>query len=768
MVSERQIKTLAAKKKALISDKNFFTSKVLQRYFTELAAMLTQRYGFKLAIKVRLKWLSKNPATGHDPFVAFTDNNTITINCNNELARSCKTREDKLDVIKGLFAHELGHVLFTDFEIMEAFYESISVCKWYPKKPDITDPDFIKNLNEIEVFWAKDPKNIKRFFSVVKHIDNIIEDGYIEQAFMEKYKGNLCEGLYLVRDIHYEQIEKIWELTQKTELDPEDPEYMHPFNAVAQLLLCYAKYGEFKYDDEDELEDEVAQKLLPCLEYVDSALIASNATYRRMHVNEVIVCLWPEIKSYLDWIASRPETESEESGEGGEGSGSGAVEKSLGSTKGTSTSGKGKSRPSDSGKDTENEEAKDKRGKAKKALEGKDEEDEKGEGEGEGEDEKEAEGSGKEGDPNPLVTGEGEGKNTEEIKSGEGGRIEEHDTDSIATAEDFDDGDEHEEEDEYEASEYGGSASDIETLLNEMATEEAEEELEEERLEALNKEGRSLNYGEAHKGMKVDVRRITSVPDSLKEQYNSIAPELCKISKKLQKLISQQLKDKRAGGKMRNLYMGRKLDARTLIRDDGKSFYKKKLPQEAPTLSVGVLLDESGSMSWNSRATYARATAIVLYDFCMGLEIPCCVYGHTADETTYGSLQMHSYAEFDSIDKNDKYRLMDISARSNNRDGAALKFMYDKLDKRLEEVKLLIVVSDGQPAASGYSGSTAETDMKTLKNTYGRKGIITFAAAIGSDKQNIERIYGDGFLDITDLTKLPEILTKLILKYIKV
>lgn len=88
MVSERQIKTLAAKKKALISDKNFFTSKVLQRYFTELAAMLTQRYGFKLAIKVRLKWLSKNPATGHDPFVAFTDNNTITINCNNELALS--------------------------------------------------------------------------------------------------------------------------------------------------------------------------------------------------------------------------------------------------------------------------------------------------------------------------------------------------------------------------------------------------------------------------------------------------------------------------------------------------------------------------------------------------------------------------------------------------------------------------------------------------------------------------------------------------------
>ena len=107
MVSERQIKTLAAKKKALISDKNFFTSKVLHRYFTELAAMLTQRYGFKLAIKVKLTWLNKDPHTGHDPYIAYTDNNTIVVNCNNELVRKCKTREDKLDVVKGLFAHEL-------------------------------------------------------------------------------------------------------------------------------------------------------------------------------------------------------------------------------------------------------------------------------------------------------------------------------------------------------------------------------------------------------------------------------------------------------------------------------------------------------------------------------------------------------------------------------------------------------------------------------------------------------------------------------------
>jgi len=42
-----------------------------------------------------------------------------------------------------------------------------------------------------------------------------------------------------------------------------------------------------------------------------------------------------------------------------------------------------------------------------------------------------------------------------------------------------------------------------------------------------------------------------------------------------------------------------------------------------------------------------------------------------------------------------------------------------------------------------------------------------FAAAIGSDKENIERIYKDGFLDITDLNQLPVNLTRLIMRYIK-
>ena len=243
-----------------------------------------------------------------------------------------------------------------------------------------------------------------------------------------------------------------------------------------------------------------------------------------------------------------------------------------------------------------------------------------------------------------------------------------------------------------------------------------------------------------------------------------IAGPLLDISRQLQRSLVQKLKDQQRGGKQTGLVMGRRLDAHALCRNDGKVFYKNNLPNEIPKIAVGLLLDQSGSMSCGDRSTYARAAAIILYDFCQSLGIPIMVYGHS---TSGRGVSLYSYAEFDSIDRDDKFRLMDISARASNRDGAALRFVAEQLSKRSEEVRLLMLVSDGQPAASGYSGTAAEEDLRGIKQEYKRKGILFVAAAIGDDKQNIERIYGDSFLDITDLNQLPAKLTAVIKRFLR-
>lgn len=61
-----------------------------------------------------------------------------------------------------------------------------------------------------------------------------------------------------------------------------------------------------------------------------------------------------------------------------------------------------------------------------------------------------------------------------------------------------------------------------------------------------------------------------------------------------------------------------------------------------------------------------------------------------------------------AIDKNDKCRLMDISARASNRGGAALRFVAERLLKCPESLKLLILISDGQPASASKRNTRAK------------------------------------------------------------
>jgi len=359
------------------------------------------------------------------------------------------------------------------------------------------------------------------------------------------------------------------------------------------------------------------------------------------------------------------------------------------------------------------------------------------------------------------IEGPGTGSSKQKTVAEEGGRIPFHQTESVSEPV----GGEIEYDAEYQREHNDAAASDIERMLEKMAEKAACKQLENERLRELNETAQSISYGDIHSGVDIKVHRISEVDDELQDQYHEIAGPLLTISKQLQRSLVQKLKDQQRGGKQTGLVMGRRLDAHALCRNDGKVFYKNNLPNEIPRISVGLLLDESGSMSCGDRSSYARAAAIILYDFCQSLNIPIMVYGHS---TGWGSsVDLYSYAEFDSIDRDDKYRLMDISARGSNRDGAALRFVADQLSKRTEEVRILILVSDGQPAASGYSGTAAEEDLRGIKQEYKRKGILFVAAAIGDDKQNIERIYGDSFLDITDLNQLPVKLTAVIKRFMK-
>lgn len=316
---------------------------------------------------------------------------------------------------------------------------------------------------------------------------------------------------------------------------------------------------------------------------------------------------------------------------------------------------------------------------------------------------------------------------------------------------------------QYAGSGYKKAADDLFSILHKVAEKKGFVQNEQKLTEELQAEADKLHYGDAHKGIHLTINRIADVPEYMITGYQRIAPELLRISRRLQKTVAPILRSEAEGGKQKYLLMGKRLDMRAYHRTDGALFSRTHLPTDQIKLAVAYLADESGSMSGYNRITHTCKTAIVLQDFCKSLDVPITIYGHS---TNGRGVALYSYAEFESLDNQDCFRIMDMSARNGNRDGAALRFVAERLLTQPAEQKLLIISSDGQPADVGYSGTEAEADLRAIKQEYARKGITIFAAAIGDDKDNIKRIYGDHFLDITNLEDLPKNMAELVKQYL--
>lgn len=721
-VNHKKVKQLIQQKRGRITDQEFFTSRLLALHLEDMVAAQTKRYGASRRVRVRLLWQPDNTD------LAYTDNLIITINAGNPAVTEFPTRGERYQMVLGLFAHELGHCLYTDFLAQQTYRNALSACRWYPDKPALTRVLDVKNEREFWEYAQKDPQNLALLGRVAHEINNVLEDAAMENRVLERFPGTLGQALDFVRAWQWREMPTV------TLLKEREAQGTPMFYCLLQMFLSYGKFGELKYGEEP-LNEEHIQTVFELLPLLDDDLRATSGKARWNTVNCILIRCWEHVREYLEALKRRYE---EKKASGGTGSVFSQLEEELSTLVGGSTRGEGFTAPVSEESEEPSLPQPEQREKTHTLAGGT------LSAEGAAPDENAAESPGKQ-EITPEETGRMPLMETDRVSEPMGGGIEVNR--------------------DYHPELSNTVEAEMERLLDTMAEKTVCQELEQNRLSELNREAQSISYGDIHKGVAIRVNRMTEVPPEMVTQYNAIAGPLLAISKQLQKSLLRQLRDQQRGGKQTGLLMGRRLDAHALFRSDGKVFTKNALPSQPPEMAVGLLLDESGSMASCDRATYARASAIILYDFCQALHVPVMVYGHT---TGKDSVELYSYSEFDAIDREDKYRLVDISARGSNRDGAALRFVAERLSHRPEELKLLILVSDGQPADTGYYGTAAEEDLRGIQQEYRRKGILFVAAAIGDDKENMERIYGDSFLDITDLHQLPVKLTQAVKRFLRV
>ena len=450
--------------------------------------------------------------------------------------------------------------------------------------------------------------------TVAHTILNVLEDGYVENRMLLHFPGTLGFALEAVRARQQNEMPTVTQMKEA-----EEDGRCHILDSILQIMLGYVKFGELKYGDKP-LSDERIQTTFGLIFEIEQAVTDYSIKARLNVCNLVLVRCWEHIQDYCEQIkAHMDETDTESLGE--------KVSKKLGGLPGMTVAGTGGTPVAEGTGGSASPATAANRAKTHaEAEEGANAEDNPGEEAAGSAPEDNSDTESHEDDPEQtMLMGGSSDTGKQDVSSEEGGRIPYHQTSSVYEPV----GGTTEYNADYEREKYEKAASDIERVLDKMAERAACEQLENERLAELNEMANNISYGDIHKGVHMRINRMASVDEELVEQYEVIAPQLLTISRQFQRSITKELKEHRRGGKQTGLIMGRRLDSHALCRGDGKVFYKTALPNEIPELAVGLLVDESGSMCDADRATYARAAAIILYDFCEGLEIPVMVYGHS-------------------------------------------------------------------------------------------------------------------------------------------
>lgn len=182
------------------------------------------------------------------------------------------------------------------------------------------------------------------------------------------------------------------------------------------------------------------------------------------------------------------------------------------------------------------------------------------------------------------------------------------------------------------------------------------------------------------------------------------------------------------------------------------TIYERMGEVKTDKVTLGVLIDESGSMNGDC-IEKARQAAIFLNEVFKKMpQVDLFIYGHSADERFTGATELNIYREPGKL--TDPYALGSVEARSENRDGTAILATAVRIRSKTKNPGLLFVLSDGAPSAQRYTGSAAIEDTRKKVLQAEAMGFQVIQIAIRSHVPS-EQMFNH-FIKMTDIANLPK------------
>ena len=702
----RKVRKLALEKKEQLNPSDIFLSEEFKNYLNSLSRTMGNGAGETTRIIVE--------DTGPDGD-SFTNGSCMHLNCGAEKLDYFDTLEGKFLGLMGTFFHEKAHDLFNDFNEGRRANSFIKDGLFYGEAP--------KGMNAAEeADWTdmeealKEKKTRPIFLEVFHSLDNIVADRHDEECLIDAYGSFAGESLLLSRQAK-QSFAEFFETSAHAVNTGDLPELSFMYNNMLQMCL----FDDILARNQAAVEQSGYWKTLEKIRTHARIACATDDVIRKYsELNWIMLYFWPYIRNAIQ--QNRQEQNNNQSGQSADGKTGDSNSQGNPQQKGTASASQDE---------------------VQKVLEQL-----------------------KNGAKNSGATTAPSGQHSSDIAianraNARSGKVPEKNRTKAEAAGKV-------------MSEQGKQAlyHVLESIRNDIAQNRAEAELESEAGNNIVDAVAAVNQSESHRGIPIRTERILNVTSEDIERYKAIMnSELNSVSRRLQKQMLDALRDLKEGCVRRHRQFGRTIIPNDAYRPDQRYFASRKLPQDLPDMAVSVLVDHSGSMN-GTRIETAMKASLLLHSFCTGLNIPVAVAGHNAVNGG-GGVNYMIYADFEQISGKDRYRASKMAAsitrmKANhcNRDGLALKIAEELLSQRPEQVKLLMIVSDGRPNHDGYGGEEAAKDIQGILRKAKQKGIEVIACAIGDDKDNIKAIYGDSFVDISDLGRLPKTLVNIVKKRI--
>jgi uncharacterized protein with von Willebrand factor type A (vWA) domain len=166
--------------------------------------------------------------------------------------------------------------------------------------------------------------------------------------------------------------------------------------------------------------------------------------------------------------------------------------------------------------------------------------------------------------------------------------------------------------------------------------------------------------------------------------------------------------------------------------------FKTRIKNKTLDAAITVLVDMSGSMG-GDKAYYALASTLLLNEVCSTLNIPLEIIGFTDGYDSHSKVApvMFVYKSFSDLKVSENVLVENFSSSSRfmqgNPDGENILWTHDRLIKRKEKKKILVVMSDGSPAASKSSFGLEGFTQKVIEEIQQGKKVDIYGLGLCSD-----------------------------------